>query len=356
MAWYGNLRRHRAPILLSSEYAPSEGRRPLFRKFIFLCLGLFLLSSLNIGQAAYDTGGSYFDYSAPLVMAESGLIADEEGYLMKSMPLSGEAMYLNRGEEEVKHLVQASETLSILAYRYGLKINTILWANPNLGSGNYLKVGQEIIIPPQDGIKVKVGKGDTWEALAKKYKGEVSKMKEFNEAEALIAGKEIFIPNGIKPQPVYVVSNYDSSAVRSAVTKVGTTAEVEVVSVGDGTFIRPTTGILTRGYGWGHYAYDIANRNKPPILAVASGVVTKSQCGWNGGYGCMIIIDHENGYQSLYAHLEELYVSVGQAVSQGDVIGKMGNTGRVWGATGIHLHFELIRGGYKIRPTAVFGF
>ena len=120
-------------------------------------------------------------------------------------------------------------------------------------------------------------------------------------------------------------------------------------------WIRPTTGIITQGYRAGHYAYDIADRSMPPILAARSGIVTESYVGgWGNGYGNHITIDHGDGYTTLYAHCNEVYVVEGQYVSQGDVIAQMGNTGQVYGVTGIHLHLVLTYNGEKVSP-AIMG-
>lgn len=114
--------------------------------------------------------------------------------------------------------------------------------------------------------------------------------------------------------------------------------------------IKPTIGQVSQGYRRGHYALDIANRNRPDIYATAAGVVMQADYGWNGGYGNVVVIDHGNGYQTLYAHNELLHVSEGQSVKRGQVIAKMGNTGRVYGATGIHLHYECHLDGIRINP------
>jgi murein DD-endopeptidase MepM/ murein hydrolase activator NlpD len=93
-------------------------------------------------------------------------------------------------------------------------------------------------------------------------------------------------------------------------------------------------------------ALDIANPGAPPILAADSGTVSYAGClSW--GYGCYVIIDHGNGYQTLYAHLSRYSVSSGQSVSQGQTIGIMGSTGR---STGVHLHFEIRREGQLLNP------
>jgi murein DD-endopeptidase MepM/ murein hydrolase activator NlpD len=85
------------------------------------------------------------------------------------------------------------------------------------------------------------------------------------------------------------------------------------------------------------------------------GTVIKASSGtYGGGYGNHVIIDNGNGIKTLYAHMEYLSVSVGDHVTQGQVIGKMGRTGNVRGRTGIHLHFEVIQNGVKKSPGNYF--
>lgn len=119
------------------------------------------------------------------------------------------------------------------------------------------------------------------------------------------------------------------------------------------SFIKPTEGIITQGFHAGHFAYDIANSDKPAILAVTSGTVVEvgTPGSWNGGYGNYLVIDHGNGFMTKYAHCEEVYVALGDTVTQGQEVAKMGNTGRVYGVTGIFLHFELIYNGAKVSPS-----
>jgi hypothetical protein len=137
-------------------------------------------------------------------------------------------------------------------------------------------------------------------------------------------------------------------------------AEPDSIStVSTGTFIWPTEGVITQGFGhtsfsqsasWyggsGHTGIDIANTTNTPIHAADGGTVIKS--GWMAGYGFTVVIDHGNGYESWYAHMaQQPPVSVGQTVSQGEYIGPMGATGY---ATGPHLHFEIRKGGYYLNP------
>ncbi|WP_272445127.1 murein hydrolase activator EnvC family protein [Aquibacillus salsiterrae] len=122
----------------------------------------------------------------------------------------------------------------------------------------------------------------------------------------------------------------------------------------DGTFVWPTEGTITSGYGprWGsfHPALDIANKTGTSVKAMADGIVISTNTPWDGqmnGYGNVILIAHSvNGtvYTTLYAHLDSMSVTAGQSVSKGQTIGKMGSTGNV---TGPHLHFEVHKGGWN---------
>ena len=185
------------------------------------------------------------------------------------------------------------------------------------------------------------------------YGGTLEDTQVFNNIKGdndLVIGKEIFIVDGAPPAPVYTATtatSYAPTAITSSAAPAVTQYDITASAEG---WIRPTQGSITQGYHGGHYAYDVADRSKPPILAAASGTVMKAfNSGWNGGYGHYILIDHGNGY----AHNEVVYVGVGDYVEQGQVIAKMGNTGRVYGVTGIHLHFELIFNGSKLSPSVM---
>lgn len=130
-----------------------------------------------------------------------------------------------------------------------------------------------------------------------------------------------------------------------------------------GKLMMPTSGLYQRGFGGSHRGIDISNRSKPPVRAAAAGIVTRVQTGCpprvascGGGFGNHVVIAHTidgERLATLYAHLDSVHVKSGQTISQGQQIGIMGNTGRVRGATGIHLHFEVHKGGYSGRGSAV---
>jgi murein DD-endopeptidase MepM/ murein hydrolase activator NlpD len=197
-----------------------------------------------------------------------------------------------------------------------------------------------------NGIIHKVKSKDTLSSIAKKYEAIEEDITEANDSieSDLIAGTEVVVPNAKKGLTVANTARGGGSASKFEVA----------LSQANGKLLFPTVGKYTQYFHGGHHGLDIASTSSPPIYAADSGQVMKSQCGWNGGYGCHIIVSHGNGMKTLYAHMRRLDVTVGEYVSRGQVIGQMGNTGRVYGRTGIHLHFEVNIGGVKRNPLAFF--
>lgn len=119
--------------------------------------------------------------------------------------------------------------------------------------------------------------------------------------------------------------------------------------LGTGTFIWPTDRhyLVGKDFSWRwHPGLDLGGEFDEPIYAADSGVVVYA--GWNTyGYGNLIILDHGNGWHTLYAHFNAVLVGCGEAVTQGQLIGLAGSTGR---STGPHLHFEMRLGGNYVNP------
>ena len=115
---------------------------------------------------------------------------------------------------------------------------------------------------------------------------------------------------------------------------------------GTGEFMWPTEGRITQRSWHCHHAVDVANSEGTPIYAADSGSVVVA--GWKeGGYGYTVVINHGNGFHTLYAHLSVISVSVGESVAKGQQVGLMGNTGH---STGSHLHFEIREGSQLCDP------
>ena len=239
----------------------------------------------------------------------------------------------------IVYRVQPGDTVLGIAAKFDLKGSSLLWASEKLADNpDFLRVGQELNILPLDGAYHTVLKGESLESIAAKYKVEPSAISGYigNHLELpydLEPGQELIIPGGIKPYVPRRVFAYSGPVPADA-------------EKGTGHFVWPMSGYITQGFWEGHRAIDIGAPLGTPIVAADSGYVAVAQ--WSDvGYGRMIIVDHGNGFQTLYAHLEAYYVKVGQSVSKGQQLGKCGSTGH---STGPHLHFEVIKNSVRRNP------
>ncbi len=249
-----------------------------------------------------------------------------------------------RGGEIITHIVGEGETISSIAELYGLQQDTVLWEN-GLSATSKIKPGDELRILPIDGVRHKVTRGETIYSIGKKYKLDEAQVQvivdypfnEFlnDETFELATGQYVMVPDGVKA----------AVSTQPVTRTVYTTPDAGAVTA-SGSFVWPASGRITQGYRFYHKAWDIANGGGGPILAADAGTVVAA--GWDAsGYGNKVVIDHGNGFLTLYAHQSVLQVQVGQRVNRGDVIGQMGSTGR---STGTHLHFEIRQGGVLLDP------
>lgn len=295
--------------------------------FLFLVAG-----AVVVGQAI----GEYY----PTVRQRENSGSNDSVYLLASNSsdeLSTATVASDKPRFEIiDYEVVKGDTLAAVADKFGISIDSIRWAN-TLKTDN-LVLGQTLRIPPVTGIVHKVGPGDTIYSLAKKYKSDAQKIvnfpaNDFSDLDtfALNIGQVLFIPDGVMPEaaPVYIAQE-----VPKFITGVG------------GKFMWPTQGIITQYPVSYHMAVDIANPAAPPVAAGEAGTVTYAGC-IKYGYGCHVIINHADGFQSLYAHLSQYNVEPGDRVARGQVIGRMGSTGR---SSGTHLHFEVRQNGVLLNP------
>ncbi|MBP9821263.1 MAG: peptidoglycan DD-metalloendopeptidase family protein [Candidatus Pacebacteria bacterium] len=233
------------------------------------------------------------------------------------------------------YIVRTGDSLAGIANMFDVSPNTIRWAN-NMGPKDSVRVGQELVILPVTGVRHTVKKGDTITSIAKKYGGDAEDIAGYNGVgigDALALGDIVIIPDG----EVSVVTTSTSSGKKTTSVIAKTSASGAAPS--SGYYIKPTNGRLTQGFHGPYQAIDVGAPIGTPIYAAAAGrVIVSKSSGYNGGYGLMVIIQHDNGSQTLYAHMSKVFAKVGQKVSQGEQIGAMGSTGR---STGSHLHFEV---------------
>lgn len=246
---------------------------------------------------------------------------------------SGDDAHASSGDQISVYVVREGDTLSQIAKMFGVSANTILWSN-DIPRGGGITIGQKLVILPVSGTKHTIKKGDTIAKIAALYQADAEEIRSFNDIsdEKLTVGDTIIVPNGIETPPTSV-----------SFKKTGISVSLKTSSgiATNGYFVRPARGARTQGIH-GHNGVDFSGRGGPEVFAAAAGTVIVSRdSGWNGGYGQYVVIKHNNGTQTLYAHLSDNMVSEGAEVSQGQRIGTIGATGKSYGP---HLHFE-VRGG-----------
>jgi LysM repeat protein len=230
------------------------------------------------------------------------------------------------------HVVREGESLSVIASLYQVTTNTILWAN-DIKDASTIQPGDTLLILPVSGVQHTVTKGQTLASISKKYDADPEEVASFNGLDvdsALAVGDTLIIPGG-DLLPKKSTSTASKSSSGGVISK--------ALPALSGYYSNPVPGArLTQGVH-GYNGVDLGAKNGTSVYASADGtvIVAKGGGGYNGGYGNYLVISHANGTQTLYAHLSSLAVS-GGSVSQGDLIGYVGNTGR---STGFHLHFEV---------------
>lgn len=235
------------------------------------------------------------------------------------------------------YTIERGDTPGIIANKFNIDPKTLLGGNPWLSQeSNQLPVGRELVILPVDGVLHEVGVGETLTSIADQYQVTVEDIINYptNNLEfpyRLQPEMELLIPGA-------EVGSFYWTAPKSAG---GSSGPQQWTVIGTGTFVWPTTGRCITNFHWvGHPAIDVSLAEGTALVASDRGTVTYAA--WAAGsyfdYGNLIVINHGNGYETLYAHLNSIGVQVGQTVEQGQWIGTSGNTGR---SSGPHLHFEI---------------
>lgn len=249
------------------------------------------------------------------------------------------------------YIVRQGDTVSSLAKMFQVSEGTIRSFN-NLKKGQTLAVGQDLVIMSITSVPYTVKKGDTLASIAKTYGGDPIEIANYNGIDnaALAAGDQIIIPNGEVPATATVVTALKKGVGstkgliplahnrREPAHDVGAPGTASEIAY----YVAPLSNYHQTQGIHGYNAVDLGAPQGTPIVASASGdVVVARQGGWNGGYGSYVVISHDNGSQTLYAHMSKVAAYDGESVAQGQVIGYVGQTGL---ATGLHVHFEIRNG------------
>lgn len=268
---------------------------------------------------------------ADITIEDGALVAYATPY-----SVSSNQIYTPTADKASLYVVQEGDTLGHIAEMFHVSVNTIRWAN-DLGRNGTIKPDQILTILPITSVQHTVKKGDTLKSIVKKYDGDLYETVIFNgldEGVKLTVGQKILIPDGV------ITTTSTTKALTSSSAPSVKSKSTGSKPGGAGYFVREWGGVISQGFHGPHRAKDYAMPVGSSIGASAAGIVVaaRSPQAWNGGYGGLIVLQHNNGAQTYYAHLSQLKVSVGQQVQQGEIIGLSGNTGR---STGPHLHFEI---------------
>lgn len=294
---------------------------------------------------------------------EDVLVAKSQGY-SNDLAVQNSSTKTVTSENSVRfepsiYVVKGGDTLSRIAEYFGISPDAVLWAN-NMNEYDVLHPGMELKIPPGDGVYVTVKSGDTVETLAKKYNAHPQNIVEYNYLSPpydLEKGSRLFLPGGSIEKPVIVkkpTSTFTGIVTGRATGGTGTVTHIDpAIGRFVGWPVQGGAGHVSQCYHSYHNGVDIADSTSPNLVAAAPGTVTLAGCqsgscpsGQLGGKGLAwaVIIDHHNGFSTVYGHMStgHIVVKTGDNVARGQVIGRMGQSGRAYG---IHVHFMVVKSG-----------
>jgi len=231
--------------------------------------------------------------------------------------------------------IKMGENFWGIAKKYGIDIDTVIGANPDLNS-LIAYTGQTLIILNQKGIIHEIRENEKIDDIESLYGKDYKEIKKFNPDMCIKKGNLLFIPD-VKPKVLNPSMNalYEKRNIfRSPICGNGYTS---LVGMREHPILKGVTKF--------HNGVDIRAKTGTWVGAAAEGTVIYA--GWINGYGKTIKIKHENGYVTMYAHLSEIHVKNGQKIKSGQLIGKSGNTGH---STGPHLHFSIFKNGKVENP------
>ncbi|HCF50949.1 MAG TPA: hypothetical protein DER60_11755 [Syntrophomonas sp.] len=290
------------------DYWSSKARCTMKRKWISsLLVGIIFLGSVVGPVAAALCPGDFLPWmSAATAEPETGLSTGRD------------------------HVVRNGDTLWALSREYHVDLDALLLMN-NLDENDLLTVGRTLKIPIST---CTVKKGDTLSSLASRYQVSVEALAMANQ------GKD---PYQLEVGDVLIIPGFEADSIAASSTP------SRGYSIDLAAFGWPVSGAVTSAYGWRksgfHHGVDIAQETGAPIKAAADGIVIFS--GAKPIYGKTVIISHNDGRETLYAHAQSILVHKNQRVRKGQIIALVGTTGRT---TGPHVHFEVKLNGKTVNP------
>ncbi|WP_257347682.1 peptidoglycan DD-metalloendopeptidase family protein [Pseudalkalibacillus decolorationis] len=291
-------------------------------------------------------------FSEPVKIEPAKVTPDELMSVKEAISL------FNKGTlEEKKYEIKDGETKEEIAEQYDLSIDELYELNPNLKKNDYIKPGKTLNVTAYEPFAKVIVEGKVQREETIPYKTEVKedssmpKGETETEQDGEEGSKEVLYSVTKVNGKVTEEKKLSEEILSEPVTEITIKGTKIIPSHGTGSFHRPVAGghISSKmGMRWGsmHKGIDFAGPSNRSILAADNGTVVSA--GFNdGGYGNKIVIDHNNGFKTIYAHLASISVSAGDTVQRGQKIGVMGSTGN---STGVHLHFEVYKNGSRKDP------
>jgi murein DD-endopeptidase MepM/ murein hydrolase activator NlpD len=285
------------------------------------------------------------EFDGPLTADAAAAAPVDDGTFYK--PVAVDTSVASSAGRLRHYTVRDGDTLTAIANRFGVSMMTVWWAN-SMTSKDALKAGEDLVIPPLNGLVVTVKPGDTLDSLAAANKIGAADIVAANDLTDtnLIVGQVLMLP-GAKGAPMPT----PAPAPKQSGGGSGGTGAAPRVS---GSWAWPVVGggnYISQYFHYGHYAIDIAADYGSTVRAAAGGTVIFA--GWksNGG-GYQVWVAHGSGLYTTYNHMSAITVGRGQHVGRGQTVGRVGQSGN---ATGPHCHFEVWRGpvwdgGQRVNP------
>jgi murein DD-endopeptidase MepM/ murein hydrolase activator NlpD len=289
---------------------------------------------------------------APTLMPEAGGPIERLADVHTLIPTRGRS-------DVITYTVKAGDTLFGIAENFALRPETVLWGNYFVlqDDPHSLFPGQVLNILPVDGTYHFVVAGNTLAQVARFYEVEPEAITDWSGNNLdplnpeLVPNTYLVIPGGQRELQTWEVPTITRADTTATVSNFGQCPGGYSGAVGTGFFIWPADAHFLSGYDFTaiHHGLDIDADLGAPLYASDSGVIVYA--GPNDfGYGNLVVIDHGNGWQTVYGHLSQWNVDCGQSVLQGALIGLAGSTGR---SSGPHLHFEVRYRGSYVNPWSV---
>ncbi|MDY6846878.1 MAG: peptidoglycan DD-metalloendopeptidase family protein [Chloroflexota bacterium] len=364
-----------------SEIIEDEPKAGIFNNPRLIRGGIYILTFLVIVLIAWGAGSLIVNSTAasPLPTATTRISAAQVPSNLSTPSFSTVGMQdgvvrlpnmntthqpeVEQRNEVITYDVQQGDSIFSIADKFGLKPESVLWANRYIlgDTPDGLGIGVTLNILPEDGVYYRWVEGDGLNGVAKGLNVDPDVIVNYPlnnldpetvgdyRSPNIEPGTMLVVPGGTLSTVSWIIAR-DNPASGAKYLGPGACSGIIYGDVGTGTFVYPTTATWLSGYDWNppvHNGLDFDGDFGSPIYAADTGVIVYS--GWSDrGYGYLIVVDHDSGWQTFYAHLMEgTLLPCGASVQKGQLIASMGSTGN---STGPHLHFEMRLGGSPVNP------